>query len=366
MDTKGAQEQGSPIGGLELDRLTVRFRNQTVIDGLSLEVVKGELCCLLGPSGCGKTTTLRVIAGFLEPDEGQVRLGGRDLSGLPPQRRNVGLVFQNYALFPHLNVFDNVAYGLRRRRIPAHEIQGRVDSALELVRLGDLGRRRVHQLSGGQQQRVALARALIVEPELLLLDEPLSNLDAGLRSTMRDEIRRIQRHLKMTTLYVTHDQEEAMGLADRVAVMDAGRIQQTGAPREIYEKPSSGPVAGFIGMVNFFPGRIVQGGLAALGKVFPLDTGKWSKGQEVTCAVRPERLRLTEPDRGLLKGVVEETTFVGALVRYRVVVKAAGEGPQELTVELPSPRVVPGKGEPVGLEFGVEDMLIFPPEHHPA
>src|SRR5450755_4000433 len=220
-----------------LDHVSKRFGEFLAVDDFSLEVAEGELLVLLGPSGCGKTTTLRIIAGFIDASAGTVRIRERDVTHEPPYRRNIGVVFQNYALFPHLNVFENVAFGLRRRRTADEEIARRVARALALVKLDDLGQRLPRQLSGGQQQRVAVARALIIEPDVLLLDEPLSNLDAKLRHDVRQEMRRLQQLLRITTIMVTHDQDEAMSMGDRLLVIDHGRVQQVGSPKDLYRTP---------------------------------------------------------------------------------------------------------------------------------
>jgi iron(III) transport system ATP-binding protein len=237
---------------LRLDALSRRFGDTTAVDAVSLDVAAGEFLTLLGPSGCGKTTTLRMVAGFEHPTSGQVWVNGRDVTALPPQRRDVGMVFQNYALFPHMDVGENVAFGLRARG--GRDVDARVERALERVELAGYKRRKVQELSGGQQQRVALARALAPEPPLLLLDEPLSNLDAALRERTRTEIRALLKELGMTAVFVTHDQEEAFALSDRIAVLDRGRLQQLGTPEELYARPANPFVAAFLGRANFFPG----------------------------------------------------------------------------------------------------------------
>jgi putative spermidine/putrescine transport system ATP-binding protein len=242
------------MAALILDRLTKHYGDHAAVDALSLTVADGEFLVLLGPSGCGKTTTLRMIAGFVEASTGQVSLGGRDITREPPHRRNIGVVFQNYALFPHLSVFENVAFGLRRRKRPEAEIRTRVARALGLVRLDRFADRLPKQLSGGQQQRVAIARALVIEPDILLLDEPLSALDAKLRLEVRQELKTLQRLLGIATILVTHDQDEAMSLGDRLVVMNAGRVEQIGSPQALYRQPASRFVAGFIGRGNFLEG----------------------------------------------------------------------------------------------------------------
>ena len=234
-----------------LDGVTKRFGSLAAVDQIELSITRGEFVSLLGPSGCGKTTTLRLIAGFERPDEGQIRIGNEDVLGLPPYKRNVNTVFQSYALFPHLDVLQNVAYGLRHRRVDKAERERRARAMLELVRLDGVERRKPSQLSGGQQQRVALARALVMEPKVLLLDEPLGALDLSVRKQLQIELKRIQSHVGVTFLYVTHDQEEALGMSDRVVVMNDGRIEQIGAPQEIYDSPKTEFVASFIGDTNF-------------------------------------------------------------------------------------------------------------------
>jgi iron(III) transport system ATP-binding protein len=241
---------------LTIEQLSKRFGETAAVSSVSLQVGQGEFLTLLGPSGCGKTTTLRLIAGFETPDAGRIVLGGRDITTLPPQRRDIGMVFQNYALFPHLNVHENVAFGLKARGVARGDIAERVDRALELVDLGGYGRRRVQQLSGGQQQRVALARALAPEPPVLLLDEPLSNLDAALRERTRYELRLLLERLRITTVFVTHDQEEAFALSDRIALMNASRLEQLGTPEALYAEPSSAFAASFLGRANFLPARV--------------------------------------------------------------------------------------------------------------
>jgi ABC-type Fe3+/spermidine/putrescine transport system ATPase subunit len=344
-----------------LQRISKRFGELTVLDDMSLEVYKGELCCLLGPSGCGKTTTLKIVAGFLAPEAGTIRLAGEEILHCPPQKRNVGLVFQNYALFPHMNVFDNVAYGLRRRKRPKGEVLARVADILRLVRLSGYERRRIHELSGGQQQRVALARALIIEPELLLLDEPLSNLDAQLRADMRDEIHRIQRALDVTTIYVTHDQEEALSIADRVVIMNEGRIEQIGSPRAVYEQPANRFVADFVGRVNLLMGEVVEGELVLLGRRYPIADAEWPEGATLLCAIRPECVRIRAAE-GPVAGIVQEATYMGAMVRYRVRAELLREQDVMLEVKVPSPRATHQPGDRVGLDVQLPDVHVFPAE----
>ena len=358
MVSEGHHRPHVRLADLELRHVFKRFGDMEVIHDLSLAVRKGELCCLLGPSGCGKTTTLKIIAGLLQAESGSVHLAERDITRMPPQKRDVGMVFQSYALFPHMNVFENVAYGLHRRKWPDAEIKPKVAEILRLVRLDGFQERRVHELSGGQQQRVALARALVIEPKLLLLDEPLSNLDARLRADMRDEIRRIQQALSITTIHVTHDQEEAMSIADRIAVMINGRIEQIGSPVEIYERPATQFVTDFIGRVNFLTGRTVGGELELLGRRYPISRSEWPDQTEVTCAIRPERVRMREPSPSSIKARVQDATYFGAMVHYRVTFEGA-----DLNVELPSPLATFKPGDEVGIELRVEDMHLF--RHNP-
>jgi putative spermidine/putrescine transport system ATP-binding protein len=343
---------------LEIRSLCKGYGGPPVLRDLSFTVLEGQLCCLLGPSGCGKTTVLKIIDGLLPPDRGSVWLGGREVTDLPPGKRNLGLVFQSYALFPHLDVFENVAYGLRRRRVARRELHDRVNAVLQMVRLGGYGQRRVHELSGGQQQRVALARALVIEPRLLLLDEPLSNLDARLRIDMRREIVRIQRVLNLTTIYVTHDQEEAVSLADRIVVINEGAVEQTGTPRDIYEHPASRFVADFIGRINLIRAKIVDKHLLMLGRRFPVPADFTMGEGEVLCAVRPERFTLDRPRVPGLRGKVADLSYHGSLVRYRVRIAGAAQTP-EVSVEVPAPRAVFGKGDPVSLGLDWRDLILF-------
>jgi ABC-type Fe3+/spermidine/putrescine transport system ATPase subunit len=300
---------------VSLDRVTKRYGEVAAVDGVTFEAAEGEFLVLLGPSGCGKTTTLRLIAGFAETDDGAVRIGGRDVTREPPYRRNLGVVFQNYALFPHLSVFENVAFGLRRRTVGAADLDARVRRALALVKLDGFEQRLPRQLSGGQQQRVAIARALVIEPDVLLLDEPLSNLDAKLRLDVRQEMRRLQKALKITTIMVTHDQDEAMSMGDRLVVMNKGRIEQIGTPQQLYRDPRSLFVASFIGRGNFLPGKAVGG-----RPVFRTESGL-----EIACAkppngaatlmIRPEAIELGGrllDGPNVFEADVQEAVYLGA------------------------------------------------------
>jgi ABC-type Fe3+/spermidine/putrescine transport system ATPase subunit len=303
---------------ISLRGLSRRFGGVAAVDNLNLTIHSGEFFSLLGPSGCGKTTTLRLIAGFEQPDQGQILLQGRDITGTPAHQRPVNLVFQSYALFPHLNVWDNVAFGPRAQGWPAAQIRQRVGEALEVVRLTGLARRRPQQLSGGQQQRVALARALVNAPTALLLDEPLAALDPDLRRTMRAELQRIQRQLGLTFLLVTHDREEALSLSDRLAVLHQGRLEQVGTPRELYRQPSSTVVARFLGGANLLP--------ADLGD------GSGPGGRGLLLLLRPEQLQLRQhgpaPGERGVQARVEELLFQGATVEVRL----RGPGDQVLIV----------------------------------
>ena len=304
---------------VEFKNVIKRFGATIAVDGVSLEIQKGELFFLLGPSGCGKTTCLRMIAGFLEPDEGEILFDGRDVCRRPPHNRNVGMVFQTYALFPHMNVEQNIAYGLRFRKTERAGREKKVGEILERTRLEGLGRRMPSELSGGQQQRVALARALVIQPDVLLLDEPLSNLDTKLRVEVREEIRRIHREFRITSLYVTHDQDEALSLADRMAVMKDGRIAQEGAPREIYTRPRTEFVARFVGETNLLDGRVAEtGGRLVIetpaGTVDPAPGGL-AAGAAVRVSVRPESVRLLEPGAGEVNARVVEMSFFGSTAR---------------------------------------------------
>jgi putative spermidine/putrescine transport system ATP-binding protein len=317
------------MSSISLRSLTKRFGEVTAVDRLDLDLPEGELVALLGPSGCGKTTTLRMVAGFEMPTEGRILLGDRDVTGLPPERRDCGMVFQNYALFPHMTVTENVAFGLQMRRVPKADARQRVAGILEKVGLKGMEGRRPRQLSGGQQQRTALARALVINPAVLLLDEPLANLDAKLREEMRFYIRSLQREFRITTLYVTHDQAEALVLADRIAVMMDGRLQQLGSPEDLYRRPQSAAVAGFVGVTNLLPGRVVavrdgevqfesQAGLLRGRGPSSLPTNA-----EGWLSVRPEDLGLHAPgfradDQNQVRGVVRERAFLGNLADYRV------------------------------------------------
>jgi len=345
---------------LEIDRVSKHYGDVVAVRDLTLDVADGEFVVLLGPSGCGKTTTLRIVAGFAAPTSGVVRLGDRDVTRLPPWKRNAGLVFQSYALFPHLSVARNVAFGLEMRKVEASQMQRRVADALRLVRLEHFSERLPRQLSGGQQQRVALARALAFYPDVLLLDEPLSNLDAKLRAEVRVEIRELQRRLGLTTVMVTHDQEEALTMADRLVVMNDGAVRQVGTQKELYERPSDRFVAGFVGRSTFIEGEIEApgrfrsaGGLAIVCKE--------ATAGPATLALRPERIvfapeRLASMDNSL-PGVVEFVSYLGATIDMHVRIS-----PNERVIVQVSNResgLVPTVGGRVFVAWPAEGSIVF-------
>ncbi|MCQ1774381.1 ABC transporter ATP-binding protein [Neorhizobium galegae] len=311
------------------------------VSDISLKIDEGEFLIFLGPSGCGKTTTLRMIAGFIQPDAGRIEIGARDVTHEPPHRRNIGLVFQNYALFPHLSIFENVAFGLRRRKMAEGEIRKRANEVLELVRLSHLTERFPKQLSGGQQQRVAIARALAIRPDILLLDEPLSNLDARLRLQVREELRSLQKSLGITTIMVTHDQEEAMSVGDRLVLMQAGVIEQVGSASDLYNAPANRFVADFIGRTNFLRGSAVDASTFRTDSGLILHTGSQRTGAE-EALVRPEAIRLTREAAmegpNCFRGRVERCVFLGGVVEADIELEGgtrlkAVTSPRELAFE---------------------------------
>jgi iron(III) transport system ATP-binding protein len=362
--------------------VSVRFEGVTkilgesrAVDNLTLEINPGDLFFLLGPSGCGKTTALRLVAGFYTPDKGQIFFDGNDQSKIPPHKRNTGMVFQNYALWPHMDVWNNVAYGLKMRHVSEEEKKERVMRALEIVQMLSYGERLPNQLSGGQQQRVALARALVIEPDVVLLDEPLSNLDAQLRLEMRAQIKDIHRKIARTMIYVTHDQAEALSMADRIGVMRYGRIVQVGTPRELYKRPESAFVAEFIGGTNLLPGKLEEVGELMTVKI---TTGilhasngvkGTARGDAVFCSIRPETVRIepvdtlanSTPSSGInqLTGEVQSIMYLGDSEQYCVrladgsLVRAVDHNPVTKTAEI---------GDRVAVKINPQDVVVLPKE----
>ena len=360
---------------IRLDHVTKRFHEVTAVDDVSLDILHGEFFSLLGPSGCGKTTTLRLVAGFEEATAGVIYLGDQDVTGLPAYKRDVNTVFQNYALFPHLNVYENVAFGLRRRHVGDADIRRRVGEMLALVELPGYERRKPNQLSGGQQQRVALARALINHPRVLLLDEPLGALDLKLRKAMQLELKRIQTEVGITFVYVTHDQDEAMTMSDRIAVMRSGRIEQLGDPVTLYERPATEFVAGFLGVSNLLDGRVakVNGELTdvalAGGGVVRVPTDGLADGSEVRLGVRPEKLRVAsrgDQDGGLatnvnrLDGTIIDASYIGVSTQYIVRVNESTDvAVYAQNIEISGRHEQLASGSPVRLTWKPEHTFVI-------
>jgi spermidine/putrescine transport system ATP-binding protein len=346
---------------IRLASLTKQFGGVRAVDGVSLTIRSGEFFSLLGPSGCGKTTTLRMIGGFDLPTGGTIELRGRDVTREPPDKRPVNMVFQSYALFPHLDVAGNIAFGLKRRGVAGSEIRRRTAEILELVHLPGYERRRTHELSGGQQQRIALARALVNEPNVLLLDEPLGALDLKLRKRLQVELKRIQMDVGITFVYVTHDQEEALTMSDRIAVMHHGRIEQVGTPEDLYDRPATSFVADFIGTTNLLAG-IVEG-VEAGAAVVRLDSGDACRvtadgrraGQAIQLSVRPEAIRLVATGSGGLPATVEQVAYLGAAVQY--LVRTAGGQALTVLAGRNDPRFAPE--DPVELSWAPSDSLVL-------
>ena len=304
-----------------LKDIVVEFDGERILDKINLDIKDKEFVTLLGPSGCGKTTTLRIIGGFISPDSGTLLFDGKKINGLPPYKRNVNTVFQRYALFPHLNVYDNIAFGLRVQKLPEKEISKRVAEMLKLVNLIGFEKRSVHRLSGGQQQRVAIARALVNHPKVLLLDEPLGALDLKLRKEMQIELKRIQERLEITFIYVTHDQEEALTMSDTVVVMNGGKIQQIGSPVDIYNEPVNAFVADFIGESNILNGLMIKDRLVEInGRQFECVDEGFGENTPVDVVIRPEDIKLVPPEEAQLNGVVESVIFKG--VHYEMLIDA--------------------------------------------
>ena len=348
---------------LVLSGVQKQFGTTVAVEDFNLSAERGEFVSFLGPSGCGKTTTLRMIAGFEVPTAGTITLDGGDITHRPPNKRNVGMVFQSYALFPNMSVADNVGFGLKVRKRPSDQIRKRVRELLELVPLGDKGSRFPYQLSGGQQQRLALARALAFEPEVLLLDEPLSALDAKIRVSLRQEIRAIQRQLGITTVYVTHDQEEALSLSDRIVVMSDGRIEQIGTPFEIYNFPTTHFVASFVGQLNVLPATVVDAGagrLSVAGQEIRIARAvEAGAGSTISIALRPEMVSLGEGIEGSnrVHGIVRDVTFLGSIVRVRI--RLAEDVVVTLDVFNEPTLTLPAIGSSITISFPAEGPLIM-------
>ena len=341
-----------------IENLTKRFGATLAVDGVTLGIARGEFFSLLGPSGCGKTTLLRMIGGFTHPDTGTIALDGEDVTTLPPNKRATNMVFQSYAIFPHLNVRDNIAYGLRTERLSAAEREQRVAEALAMIKLEGYGERRAHQLSGGERQRVALARALVKRPKVLLLDEPLGALDKRLREAMQIELRQIQREVGITFIFVTHDQEEALSMSDRIAVMEAGRILQVADPKTLYELPSSRAVADFVGTANFFPGQVV----AAMGDSVTVETAlgrmdirrrtNLAAGARVTIAIRPENLILSR-ETASPSGHIVAVSYLGDRRQFQVNINGV------TAIAAAQASATFGIGEPVHLGWAADAIMLF-------
>ena len=342
---------------IQIDNVTKAYGKNIVIQGLSAEIQPGEFFTLLGPSGCGKTTLLRMIIGFNSIEGGEIRVDGKVINQIPTNRRNMGMVFQNYAVFPHMSVRDNVSYGLKTRHVPKAERYKRADEILKLVKIDDYADRMPTQLSGGQQQRVALARAIVIQPEVLLMDEPLSNLDAKLRVEMRNVIKRIQRQVGITTVYVTHDQEEALAISDRIAVMHGGVIQQIGTPKHIYQRPANEFVSSFIGLSNFVDAENENGTLDfGCGYRVPMTTLRPDAGRKVCVAVRPEEFLIRSAEEPGIPATVRSSVFLGMTQHYFLTL---GEE-KEIEVVVPSDRsdLIPD-GEKVSLQIVADKVNVF-------
>jgi spermidine/putrescine transport system ATP-binding protein len=360
--TDRASDASQAVVDVRLERVTKRFDNMAAVDDLSLSVEQGRFFALLGPSGCGKTTTLRMIGGFEEPNEGLIYLGDRAVTGLPPYKRDVNTVFQSYALFPHLTLFENVAFGLRRKGESRKLIGARVEEMLELVGLRGLGKRKPRQISGGQQQRVALARALVCKPRVLLLDEPLGALDLKLRKQMQLFLKGLQHDVGITFIHVTHDQEEAMTMADSIAVMNRGRIEQLGAPDELYERPSTTFVAGFLGVSNLLHGSVngeesvlLDGG----GELRVPAAGLRGRSGRVAVGVRPEKIRLGADDANRLDGRVAERAYLGVATQY--VVETPHGSIQVYVQNVDNGLQGAAPGESVTVSFNPDSVFVLEP-----
>ena len=362
---RAGEASGTP--DVRLERVTKRFDDVLAVDDLSLEIERGSFFALLGPSGCGKTTTLRMIGGFEEPTAGAIYLGDREVSGTPPYKRDVNTVFQSYALFPHLSIFENVAFGLRRKGTRGGNLKAKVEEMLDLVQLSGYGKRKPRQLSGGQQQRVALARALVNSPRVLLLDEPLGALDLKLRKEMQLFIKGLQHNVGITFIHVTHDQEEAMTMADRIAVMSAGRIEQLGTADELYERPQTQFVAGFLGISNLLHGTVsaMDGVRLDDGTTIqvPAESLRGRSGG-VAVGIRPEKIRPDGQDSNALQGVVRERAYIGVSTQYIVETR---NGNITVVVLNDRPGTVPhAPGERLTLSWDPEATFVVDPTEGPA
>ena len=357
---------------VRLEKISKSYGDQRVVRDVSLRIREGEFFTFLGPSGCGKTTLLRMIAGFVEPDEGSVYLDGQPVNQVPPWRRDLGMVFQNYALWPHMTVFENVAFGLRERKVPRGEVKTRVAKALEQVDLKGTEGRRPSQLSGGQQQRVALARTLVIQPRVLLLDEPLSNLDAKLRVEMRLELLKLQREIGLTTIYVTHDQEEALAMSNRIAVIHQGQVIQEGVPREVYEQPANDFIAGFVGQSNLIAGKILKmtkdeivielADRSRLNICRPASFNMVQVDDRVLLSLRPEAIELTEKDfrsdgSSRIEGKILAAAYQGASIEYEI---AALGRALKARMTNPKGKIQFHRNDEVVLSFAMEDVIIVP------
>jgi len=346
---------------VRLEGVVKRFDDTVAVDGISVEIPRGSFFALLGPSGCGKTTTLRMIGGFEEPTDGRILLGDKDVVGLPPYKRDVNTVFQSYALFPHMSVEDNVAFGLERKGVPKGELKGRVAEMLELVGLGGFGRRKPKQLSGGQQQRVALGRALVNHPRVLLLDEPLGALDLKLRKQMQMELKRIQHEVGITFVHVTHDQEEAMTMADQIAVMNRGHIEQLGEPTELYERPATAFVAGFLGASNLLHGTVEGRDAIRLDEGTVVRAHVNGRSGPVAVGVRPEKITIgAGGGANELHGTISESAYIG--VATQVVVRTAAGTVHVFAQNIDSGGRVPALGTNVTLSWAPEATFVVDPD----
>jgi spermidine/putrescine transport system ATP-binding protein len=352
----------APAADVRLENVVKRFDDAAAVDGVSVDVPRGSFFALLGPSGCGKTTTLRMIGGFEEPTEGRILLGDEDVVGLPPYKRDVNTVFQSYALFPHMSISDNVAFGLERRKVAKGEIQGRVREILDLVGLAQFGNRKPRQLSGGQQQRVALARALVNHPRVLLLDEPLGALDLKLRKQMQLELKRIQSEVGITFIHVTHDQEEAMTMADTIAVMNRGRIEQLGPPQELYERPATAFVAGFLGASNLLPGTVEGSSGVRLEDGTLVRAEVSGRSGAVSAGVRPEKITIgAGGGANELTGIVAETAYIG--VATEVVVETPLGVVHVFAQNIDSGGGIPAPRSPVTLTWSPDSTFVVDRDH---